>query len=104
MKTFIALYRGESVTTAKLVAITADPKLVTLVAGQMLEHELPPEDPVLTKLEGGRRAALRQIKKEAKVEPSLAQVLGFLRENAEGESPDDPGEDGNPEEKRSPGA
>ena len=66
MTTFLALYRGKTVAEAKMVAVTADPVLVATVAAHLLDN--PPqqdEDPVVTTLEQGRRAALRLIKQEA---------------------------------------
>lgn len=66
MTTFLALYRGKTVAEATMVAVTADPDLVTLVATRLLA--VPPADdttdPVVTSLEHGRRAALRLIKRE----------------------------------------
>ena len=67
MTTFVALYRGETVASAKLVAVTADPGLVADVSSRLLEGPPAPMqgDPVLAGLERGRRAALRLIRKEA---------------------------------------
>lgn len=64
MTTFLALYRGESVNAAKLLALTADPALVQDFAARLLEEavrETDP-DPVLGELEQGRRRALRLVK------------------------------------------
>lgn len=67
MTTFLALYRGKTVADAQMVAVSADPALVDLVATHLLD--MPPTDdtadPVVTTLERGRRAALRLIKREA---------------------------------------
>ena len=66
MTTFVALYRGETVASARLVAVTADPALVADVSSRLLR--IPPgetQDPVVGSLECGRRAALRLIHKEA---------------------------------------
>jgi len=66
MTTFLALYRGKTVAEAKMVAVTADPVLVAAVATHLLDTpQLAVEDPVLTTLEHGRRAALRLITKES---------------------------------------
>jgi hypothetical protein len=66
MTTFLALYRGRTVAEAKMVAVTADPALVATVAAHLLDTPPPQdEDPVVTTLEQGRRAALRLIKQEA---------------------------------------
>jgi hypothetical protein len=66
MTTFLALYRGKTVADAKMVAVTADPQLVATVAAHLLDTPQPQgEDPVITTLERGRRAALRLITREA---------------------------------------
>lgn len=65
MTTFLALYRGHTVSDAKMVAVTAEPALVATVAAQLLE--LPADeqtDPVLCHIDRGRRAALRLIHRE----------------------------------------
>jgi hypothetical protein len=68
MSTFIALYRGRTVSDAHLVAVSADPHLVAYVSGCLLQ--LPPSepgqaDPVVGALERGRRRALRLVRREA---------------------------------------
>jgi hypothetical protein len=62
--TFLALYRGESVSSAKLLALSADGELVRDFASRLLQAaELPHEtDPVLEELEDGRRRALRLVR------------------------------------------
>ncbi len=66
MTTFLALYRGNSVSTAKLLALTAEPELVRDFAGHMLAEPREQEpDPVLQQLEEGRRGALRQVQSGA---------------------------------------
>jgi hypothetical protein len=65
MTTFLALYRGKTIGEAKMVAVSADPTLVALVSTRLLEAPKEEEDPVVTQLERGRRAALRLIKREA---------------------------------------
>jgi hypothetical protein len=66
MTTFLVLYRGKTIGDAKMVAVTADPELVAAVATHLLDTPQPHgADPVVTTLEGGRRAALRLIKREA---------------------------------------
>jgi len=65
MTTFLALYRGKTVADAKMVAVTADPELVAAVAAHLLDTPHPQgDDPVLTTIERGRRAALRLITRE----------------------------------------
>ena len=67
MTTFLALYRGKTVADAKMVAVTADPELVATVAAHLIDTPHPQdEDPVITTLEQGRRAALRLITREAR--------------------------------------
>lgn len=66
MTTFLALYRGESVGSSKLIALTADAAVVADFAGQMLaEPEDPEPDVVLQELEQGRRRALQLVRSEA---------------------------------------
>jgi hypothetical protein len=64
MTTFVALYRGDTVADARLVAVSADPSLVSQIAAQLLEREAARGDPVLAPLERGRRATLRAIGRE----------------------------------------
>ena len=68
MTSFIALYRGDNIRDAKMVAVTGDPKVVAHVVAQLLaDPQQQPEndDPALHALESGRRHALRLIKCEA---------------------------------------
>ena len=69
MSTFLALYRGETVANAKLVAVSADPTTVAEFAARLLhdpaEQTWGSDDPVLLDIERGRRQALRRIAKEA---------------------------------------
>ena len=66
MTTFVALYRGPTVASAKLVAVTADPSLVADVSARLLQQPAGnPEDPVVDGLERARRSALRLIHREA---------------------------------------
>jgi hypothetical protein len=66
MKTFIAVYRGNTVTSARLIALSAEPILVADVSARILqEHLIDHADPVVENLERGRRAALQLIEKEA---------------------------------------
>ena len=67
MTTFLAIYRGKTVTDAKMVAVTADPTLVAAVATHLLDTPEPQDrDPVITSLDRGRRAALRLITQESR--------------------------------------
>jgi hypothetical protein len=66
MKTFIAVYRGNTVTSARLIALSAEPTLVADITARILqEHAIDHFDPVVENLERGRRAALQLIEKEA---------------------------------------
>ena len=70
MTTFVALYRGPTVASAKLVAVTADPSLVADVSSRLLRQPADDaEDPVVAGLERARRSALRLIHKEASRAP-----------------------------------
>ena len=63
MVSFVALYRGDHLRTAELVAVTADPEITSQVAEQLLSDDRtkPPEnfDPVLEGLHSGRAHALK---------------------------------------------
>ena len=66
MASFLVLYRGETISAAKMVALSADPALVGDVAGRLLtDPEEPGQDATLAELEQGRRRALRLIQSEA---------------------------------------
>jgi hypothetical protein len=67
---FIALYRGETVTSAKIVAVTADADLVADLAARMLrrQEEEIENDSMVRSLDDGRRRALRLITEETKRE------------------------------------
>jgi hypothetical protein len=64
LTTFLALYRGDSVSAAKLLALSANPQVVSDFAGRLLEEtEREPDlDPVLEELEHGRRRVLHLVK------------------------------------------
>lgn len=63
MTTFLALYRGATVSEAKMVAVTAEPRLVRDFAGCLLNSEPGDReaDAVIDELEDGRRRALRLV-------------------------------------------
>ena len=67
MTTFLALYRGDSVSSAKLLALTADHELVRDFAARLLNNrdEEQNPDPILEELQGGRRRALQLVKSGA---------------------------------------
>jgi hypothetical protein len=63
LTTFLALYHGDSVSSAKLLALTANHDLVRDFVARLLdkpEEECNP-DPVLEELERGRRRALQLV-------------------------------------------
>lgn len=63
---FLALYRGESVSAAKLLALTADPGIVADFAARMLEEpDDRDQDTVIREVERGRRRALQLVQDEA---------------------------------------
>ena len=69
MVSFIGLYRGASLSAAELVAVSADPVLVSHVAGALL-HERARDgsgtnDPATVALTGGKRHALELVRDEA---------------------------------------
>lgn len=61
--TFVALYRGESVAGAKLLALSADAKIVGEFAARLLDaNPYEHADAVVRELESGRRNALRLVR------------------------------------------
>ncbi len=62
---FIALYRGESVSGAKLLALTAEPEIVRDFAKRLLAEPEAEEDAVALELKRGRRRALQLVKNAA---------------------------------------
>jgi hypothetical protein len=62
---FLALYRGETVSSAKLVAVASEPGMVRAFADRMLAGSVEPEnDAVVCEIEQGRRRALQVIRDE----------------------------------------
>ena len=68
--TFIAVYLGRNVVDSRLIAVSADPRLVADVSARLLDRppDAPP-DPVVASLQRGRRGALSLIHKEATSAP-----------------------------------
>jgi hypothetical protein len=64
MVSLVALYRGDSIATATLIAVSADPGLARDVAGRLLAQPVATADPVVAQVQRGRRAALRLIERE----------------------------------------
>lgn len=82
MNTLIAIYRGQTVADARLIAVTADPHLVTFVLERLLEEDDPSADPASRALDIGRREALRTILE------NLDKSIDGEKEHVEG-GPDD---------------
>lgn len=65
MANILALYRGETLGSARLVAVSTDPDLVARFADELLDHGADSRDPVAAAVEEGRRTALRLVRDEA---------------------------------------
>jgi hypothetical protein len=64
--TFVAVYRGQTIAEAKLIAVSADPCLVAEVSSRILQaHVDESRDPVIARVDRGKNEALRLIKQEA---------------------------------------
>ncbi len=58
----LALYSGNSLSDARLVAISSDPTLIHDLAERLIREPLAPDDdPVVASIDRGRRAALSLI-------------------------------------------
>jgi hypothetical protein len=69
VRTFLAIYRGPTIAQAELIAVSADPFLVTEVAARLLRSgECPGTDPVLRAKRRGIRAALSLVGRQAAAE------------------------------------
>ena len=72
MASFVAVYHGESIRDAKMIAVSGDCNLVAHVSTQMLDDplciNLDTNDPVLLALNKGRRSALRLVRGELHAE------------------------------------
>jgi hypothetical protein len=69
MASFLAVYRGASIGTAQLVAVTADPQLIATVAAELLTQRTgdasEAKDAALSALQSGRNRALELVRVEA---------------------------------------
>jgi hypothetical protein len=66
LASFIALYRGDTIGSARLVAATTDSEIVREFAERMLSKPEEQEpDAILRELELGRRRALHLVKRES---------------------------------------
>ena len=75
MTTFVAIYRGQSISSARLIALSADPNLVSDVSTRMLP-ERPEEmaDPVIESVNRGRKNALRLITWDSRDAPPIGNM------------------------------
>ena len=65
MAHFIALYSGQTLASARLVAVSSDASVVRDFAGRLLaEAPAVGGDPVATSIETGRRQTLRLIRED----------------------------------------
>lgn len=73
MTTFLAVYRGQTVSTAKLIAVTADPGVIAAVVDHFLDQSTSTaeSDPAIEATCRGRRRALRIIRREAAGQPEV---------------------------------
>lgn len=70
--TFIALYRGQTIGSARVVAVSADPDVVIRFADELLQKNRRAElDPIMSAVDEGRREALQLVRDEAEEEASL---------------------------------
>jgi hypothetical protein len=65
MPNFVALYRGDTITDARMVAASCDPALVETMTRLLLQVPPHAPDEVFASLDQGKRRALRLIKHEA---------------------------------------
>jgi len=62
MTTFLAIYRGQSVDNARIIAVATDTDLVSFVASLILRSsQFDSTDPVISAVNSGRRQALRLV-------------------------------------------
>lgn len=70
MVSFLALYRGDSVGAAELVAVSTDPELVGRFADELLEErDDVHDDPVVSAIREAERRGLRVVRDEAEETP-----------------------------------
>jgi hypothetical protein len=74
---FVALYRGHSIASAELVAVTADRGVVAQVATLLLDHPqfASSEDPAIAGIARAKRRALAVVGREAS-KPTLKVLEG----------------------------
>lgn len=62
MQTYLALYRGRTMASAKLVTVSAHPDVVAEFAERLLELPTRNDDPVVEAVDSGRRDALKLVR------------------------------------------
>lgn len=62
MATFLACYTGDTVSSARLIAVSMDRELVREFAARMLDGEVEETDPVGREVEFGERRALEVVR------------------------------------------
>jgi hypothetical protein len=66
MTTFVAIYRGLTISNARLIALSADPVLIADVTARILQERSTEEsDVIIGSLEKGRREALRLVQQKS---------------------------------------
>ncbi len=70
MTSFVAVYHGETIRDAKMIAVSGNRDLVARVASELLDDQFCWDDgegdPVLSALNRGRRQALQFVEDNAK--------------------------------------
>ena len=66
MTSFIAIYYGQTVTDAKLIAVSAEKSIIADVSARLLNQNFEERDQIISSLENGRRKALEHIHREAR--------------------------------------
>jgi hypothetical protein len=64
MTNFIALYRGQTLNDARLIALSSDPQIIGDFATRLIGEPFREKDPALRELNKGRRKALRVVFQE----------------------------------------
>jgi hypothetical protein len=64
MTTFIALYRGQTLNDARLIALSSDPTIISDFTTRLISEPLREDDPALRELTKGRRRALKVVQQE----------------------------------------
>jgi hypothetical protein len=69
-RTFVAIYHGATIASARLVGVTMDPETVAFAAERILAESLVQlkGDRITAMKEGGRQQALRQIIEDAEAD------------------------------------